>query len=141
MKTLFVILVCALLSSPVYAFDEWSKTDVGLQVVYTALHIIDWGQTRWLSENYYKETPFVSVLGNTTTFGRKVVTKEEGNFILGKHPSKPAIDIYFASTLLAHAAITHALPKEYRPYWQCITIGLEGTVVGLNASVGAKISF
>ena len=140
MKTLFVILVCALLSSPVYAFDDWSKTDVGLQIAYTALHIIDWGQTRWMNENPSKQVVFYTYNKNTNSVdcGNARVYYFEQNPLLGKYPSKTKIDLFFAATLIAHTAISYVLPSNYRKLWIGATIGLEAYTVNGNFNAGVK---
>lgn len=125
MKKLFVSILFAFvlvsLSQKAFAFDDWSKRDILLQATYTTLHVIDWGQTRYIASNpdkYYEKNP-----------------------LLGRHPDKDTVDIYFVGTLIAHTAITHILPSKYRPWWQVITIGVEATMVGLNYNLGIKTDF
>jgi len=59
----------------------------------------------------------------------------------GRHPHQDKVDIYFAGTLIAHTVVTHLLPKEWRPWWQAVTIGLEGSCVGWNFGGGVKVRF
>ena len=99
----------------------WTTQDLALETAYAAVHIIDWGQTRHLARNPDSHA--------------------ETNKLLGKHPSPTKVDAYFTSTLLAHAAITHILPGSHRPYWQMITIMIEGSVIKRNYQLGVHSTF
>lgn len=120
MKKLIII---ALLLLPVqsFALDEWSKTDIALQAVYTTLHVIDWGQT-------------LSATNNPDKY-------HETNVILGKYPSRANINYYMGTTLLLHTAATALMPEKYRVWFQAITIGVEGFSVITNYNIGIKASF
>lgn len=111
----------ALLAAPAHGADPWSARDVALQATYTALHVMDWGQTRYIAT--HPERHF------------------ERNPLLGRHPHKDKVDLYFAGTLVAHTVVTHLLPKEWRPWWQGVTIALEGSCVGWNIAGGVKVRF
>lgn len=102
-------------------FDPWSKQDIALQTLYTGLHIIDWGNTLYIADNPYKFY--------------------ETNPILGNHPSRGNVNLYFAGTLAASFLVTHILPKEYRPYFQTIIISLETAVMASNHSLGVGMRF
>lgn len=118
------LLVCAYMAftgRTAAAADSWSKQDMALQATYTALHIIDWGQTRYIAKN--PKTFF------------------ERNAILGKHPTVDKVDMYFAGTLIAHALVTHFLPDKYRPWWQLATISMEGYCVNHNFKAGVRVAF
>jgi hypothetical protein len=97
-----------------------STADLERQWAYTALHFLDYRQTRNL----------------ITTPGL-----EEKNFILGPNPSARKVDAYFATTLLAHWAITYSLPPEYRKPWQLSTIIVELAVIGHNKRLGLSFNF
>lgn len=133
-----LLLIFCLIASNAFAFDEWSKTDIALQSVYTVLHVIDWGQTRYLTTQ--RNISVIKTNGNTCYYGpctySTQVSKIETNFILGKFPSKTEVDLYFASTLVLHTAISYILPKPYRTLWQAGTIGLEAYVINNNFNVG-----
>lgn len=118
MKILIVIIVL-LISSPVFGSD-WSKKDTAYQLTYTALHIIDWGQTRNIVNNgrYYDNNP-----------------------VLGKHPSMGEVNTYFILTLLGYTTISYILPSKYRRYWQVGTIVIQSGVVGHNFNIGLKVDF
>ena len=123
MKTLQVaIALCIVISfsAPAFAADPWSKQDIALETLWVALHVIDWGQTRYIAKH---------------------PTFYEGNPLLGKHPSVSKVDAYFAVGTLLHVGITHILPSKYRPYWQMITIGGSGYCVINNESLGVGLNF
>jgi hypothetical protein len=48
------------------------------------------------------------------------------------------VNILIGSALLAHWAITHFLPAEYRPIWQGLFITLEIQAVHHNARMRSK---
>lgn len=111
----------ALFAKPAWAADPWSNRDVALQLAYTSLHVIDWGQTRYIAQN--------------------PLNHSEVNKILGEHPSPERVDVYFAGTLIAHVLVTHFLPAKYRPWWQLATISMEGYCVNHNFKAGVKVAF
>ena len=119
---IFILLIFGLMPSLSYASDPWSPQDIALESIYVALHVVDWGQTRDIAnqpDEYY----------------------EAYNPILGKHPSKDKVDLWFVSTTITHILITNYLPSKCRPYFQGVTIGMAGTLVLINMSIGLKIAF
>jgi len=102
------------------AFDPLTKTDIALEAVYLALHVVDWGQTLYISDNpeYHDHCP-----------------------ALGKHPSRAKVNLWFASTAILHPVVTYMLPKEYRPYWQGGTIAMEVACTLNNRKCGIRVSF
>jgi hypothetical protein len=105
----------------VQAANEWDSTDTGLQLVYTGLHIMDWGQTLRIakSPDRWRET----------------------NPILGRHPKQSTVNLYFAGTLAAHTAIAYLLPKDWRRAWQIVWIGVEAGYVYNNYRAGIRVRF
>jgi len=141
MKRLVILLVL-LLSSNSFAYDKWTTTDTVLQSVYVALHTTDWVQSRWIAKHGYIETPFARTNPDgSAVFGRSYVEHKEGNVLLGEHPHKDKVDIYFASTLILHTLVSYLLPSNYRHIWQGVTIGMEGTAIGHNVRAGVKMKF
>jgi len=122
MRTLaFLIIILFFAFSPACASD-WSRSDTYRQVTYSALHLLDWSQTRYIAENpsrYY----------------------ESYNLVLGRHPSKDKVDIYYAATLAIHTAVARLLDGPYREGWQYITIGVEGPMVVHNFRIGIGFGF
>lgn len=137
----FIVITILLLASTADA--EWDKTDTALQATYTVLHIIDWGQTRWIAKNpyIYNDKTFTTSYGEIIHYSDSFKENPEANFILGRHPSVNKVNIYFASTLIAHTTVSYILPKKYRTYWQLTTIGFESAVIGHNFKAGIKFEF
>ncbi len=111
-----LILVLIFISTPAYA---WTKADTQRQLVYSVLHVIDWGQTRDVVLHGYPER----------------------NLFLGNYPSTQQVDNYFALTLIGHSLIAYYLPDSYRKQWQSITIGFEIAIVMGNYSVGINVHY
>ena len=116
-----VLLIFALLSLPAIASAEWTKTDTKFQLTYTALHIADWGQTRYVAKH--------------------PESYKEANPLIGEHPSVKKVDRYMASTLIMHTVISFWMQGEDRRIWQCISIGAKAAAVGHNYRIGVKIDF
>lgn len=128
MKTIVLAFVLSISSAPIWANDEWSKSDVSREIAYLVLHVADWGQTR-------------NILHRADTGCDGDPTCIERNPFLGRSPSIRRVDTYFAVTALAHVAISHVLPKDWRQGWQYLTIGMEAGIVGHNYSIGLNIDF
>lgn len=119
LKLFVVSLSLVFLSTPCLA--DWTKRDTTLELSYQALHFIDWRQTRYIAKNgddYYEVNP-----------------------ILGRHPDKHWVDVYFLGSAVAHLGISYFLPDRYRNVWQCVTIGVKAGLVGWNYSIGIRMEF
>lgn len=121
-----LVLVALLAADAAVASDrwEWRRSDTALQATYTVLHLVDWSQ----SIDIARRAPAHPLW-------------QEGNPILGSFPSERRVHAYMAATLVGHALIARALPRPYRSVWQCITIGLETSAVGMNFSSGVRLAF
>ena len=116
MKRLIVFVMLFVLTAPASAFDKWDKPDIALATASLAVHAMDWRQTRHIAENpdkYYETNP-----------------------VLGNHPSKGEVDVYFATTALAQIAIAHCLPSVYRKSWLGVMIGIGGASIYENCRIG-----
>lgn len=100
--------------------DRWTLEDTLYQAQYVLLHVIDWGQTRYVAESdeFYEMNP-----------------------ILGSNPKKDVVDLYFSITLIGHTAVSLMLPEKWRRKWQFFWIGLESFVTANNSAAGVAISF
>ena len=128
MKTVILLLVLALPGtahafdwSDYFSFDSWSKGDIGKEVAWQALHLVDWGQTLDIASQPKKY--------------------HELNPAMGKHPSRSKVNLYMAASALLHVGITHVLPSRCRPWFQHVSIGVSGTCVVNNFAVGLSIKF
>jgi hypothetical protein len=110
-------IIFLLLTSPAFAGD-WSAADRQREATFLTLHTVDWLQTRTIAkQNYYYEQ----------------------NAILGRHPSIGKVNVYFASTALAHYLIADRLSPEWRKGFQYISIGISGGAVLNNISLGIRL--
>ena len=100
---------------------EWSKEDTIREITWQVLHVMDWGQTLDIARQPHKY--------------------QELNPVLGKHPSVGKVNTYMALSAVAHLGISLALPKEYRKWFQYVTIGMTGSLVIHNHSIGLRIKF
>lgn len=103
------------------AHADLSEGQLAAELAYTALHGLDWAQTR-------------SIAASPRAF-------EEKNILLGPHPSRSKVNAYFASTLTAHWAIAYVLPANAKPWFQSATIALELGVVAHNYHIGLSARF
>ena len=103
------------------AADPWGTQDIALEATWQLLHLLDWGQTLDIADHPEKY--------------------HEHNPIMGKHPSRSTVNLYMGAWIPLHIGITYVLPKECRPYWQYVTIGVTGTCVIKNFSVGLQVRF
>jgi len=118
MKTILAVLIL-LLSSAANATEldwKWTKTDTAIQATWTAMHVIDWSQTRKIAKEPYRYY--------------------ELNPILGKHPSVGEVDLYMGASTLVNFAVARVLPKPYRRYFQMLSIGVTGACVTMNFNIG-----
>lgn len=138
MKLFIVILLLLLFAVPCKASD-WSNTDTAIEVIYAAVHTANWMQMHsyYSSRNDisgYTKTVCKVADGGSCTNVSQVQYKSNKQAVLNT-------DIAYATGLIAHVTISYLLPKDYRPYWQAISIVGMGTAVGYNASVGVGFSF
>jgi hypothetical protein len=124
------VLAIFVLGNPYARADDWTRSEIAGEILWQALHLIDWGHTRYIADNpdeYYEINP-----------------------ILGDHPDKRRVDTYMAVSALLHPVITGILPKETeilgfkikpRAIWQSISIGISAGLVMHNASIGIQIEF
>lgn len=118
MKNTYIIISCIVLFPFTVLAENWTKEDTNREIVYSVLHVVDWQQTRTIAANpeRYKEL----------------------NPLLGKHPSIQEVDIYMASSLLAHIGIAYILPLKWREAFQYVTIGERGSTVYGNIRIGIR---
>jgi len=116
------ILIIALIffATPVFASD-WTREDTYRELAWTALLVVDYGQT-------------MNIARHPERF-------REYNPILGKHPSQSSVSIYVLSAAIIHPIISYYLPPKYRKVWQHITIAVEVGAVGHNFGAGIGVTF
>lgn len=115
-----VTAVLLLLALPAQAADfRWTVGDVALEASFAAAVAADWLQTRWALEH-----------------GRR-----ELNPVIGERPSAARLGALVAAGALGHAAVSLALPRPARRWWQSVTLVLELGAVGHNFAAGAQLAF
>lgn len=114
---------------------DWTRTDTGLQLAYSAVLIADWSQTLRIARSIknIRENPTGGVL---YYYERNSMTQRS----IGKYPAKRNVNVHFATSLLGHAAISYLLPKPYRTIWQSAYIFYEYDIVKKNRDIGLGLS-
>lgn len=119
MKLIILLAAILIMPSVCFAFDEWDKAEIGMEVVYVGLTIVDWGQTLNITEDK---------------------TMHEHNPILGRHPERGHVNAMFATGFILQPIIAHILPHKWRKAWIGAGIILEAGCVGNNIHVGIRCS-
>ena len=115
-----IAIILVLLTSTASA-ERLRGTDLNLELAWTAMHVIDWAQTRRIAnepENF-----------------------SEKNQILGEHPSVGRVNAYMGLTLGLHWLIATKLPPVPRRIFQIFTIGVTAEAVHNNIQVGIRLDF
>ena len=115
---------------PAQALDEWTWQDTSWEAASLGALVLDWGTTRdaaWENAHVRREG-FYSL-------------HAEGNPVLGRYPSTKSVDLYFASSIVTHAAVAALLPQGWRRAWQASTVGLEVLVLRGNFRAGLSVRF
>lgn len=118
-----LLIALFLFPSGVMAFDEWSRVEIGMEAVYVAAHIVDWGQTLDIADNpdrYWEEV---------------------NRPLLSKHPSRARVNQVFAAGLILQPLIAHVLPRDFRKLWILSGIALEVSCIRGNQSIGLRMAF
>jgi len=122
MKIKSTLVAATLLAASVNAFaGDWTKADTAREIAFDAELVMDHQQTLYIHQHYPQY--------------------HELNPILGSNPSSGAVDRYFFASALGHYAISYFLPPSYRGVWQYVTLGVEGSVVYHNYSIGIRAPF
>lgn len=116
-----VILSIYLLTSPrANAADPMTRNDNARELIYTALLVIDAGQTRDIANHpgMYERNP-----------------------LLGRSPSNDRITAYMAGGALLHYGVSAILPARARHVFQYVTLTVQGAVVANNFGIGLSVKF
>jgi len=117
---LLAVAVAVLVAGRADALDRWTWQDTAWEAGFAALVLVDVGQTRWAMQNGW----------------------EEGNPLLGKHPTDTQLNTLAVAVPLAHAAVSTLLPAgPWRRGWQVFTVGVEAHAVYRSYSIGVKVAF
>lgn len=113
-----ILALCLLCCLPLAASTPWTTKDTILEVASEAGLACEWAQM----------TNAPSICG----IDQK---------IMGSHPKRGNMNLYFAGWLIAHPIISMVLPSPYRNAWQGATIAFEIVVTQHNAGVGCRLHF
>ena len=117
-KFLFLLLFS---TNVLAAGEDWTLGDTAWQSAYTTLLVLDCAQTRYGASHPEQF--------------------QEGNILLGKHPSKGRINTTCLSVAIGHYAISRWLPNDWRRFWQMGTSWIEAGVVMRNQDEGSGLEF
>lgn len=123
MKTIILLLALLALPTRAAALDwKWDRVDVGMEVGWQALHLVDWGQTRDIAarHQYYEK---------------------ESAWAVGRHPSTNSVNQYMLASAVVHLTVSAALPSSWRKVWNVITILDTGKCVVGNYQIGLQVRF
>ena len=121
MKTIILpIIILGLIHTTAMAGATWTREDVWLESAWQALNVIDWGQTRYVSES---------------------ADYQEVNPILGRDPTRRSVDVFFVAAAALHWAISDRVDAHDRLRWQWISLGAKGAGVWRNWAVGVGLKF
>jgi hypothetical protein len=111
---------CALIGRPVmngpYKSQPWSYREKINEATWQGIHFLDFLQTEKIASHpdlYHEVNP-----------------------LLGPHPSKGKVALYFASGALVHLGVTSILPPPYREAFQYTTLVYSSGCVTINFLVG-----
>ena len=130
-QLLTVLLAVLLFVLPAKA--DWTGAEIGKEIAWEFLHILDWGTTLDISDHPddYCEVGLARVF-------------------IGKNPSRSDVNIYMGLGAILHPVATHIIPQkaeifgwEFSPraWWQNVTIGGSGYCVGRNFSLGLRVNY
>jgi hypothetical protein len=108
---------------------RWTTEDYVLQASVVTLQAVDWMQTRY-------------ALSHESSFGENMQVREN-NPLLGRHPSRGQLAVYFLGCMAGHTVIAMFLPKPYRSIWQSFWVGVETHQTWRNMQVvgGLRLAF
>lgn len=126
MKKLIVAMFM-LFATTTYA-GGWTREDTYRELAWTALLIVDYGQTLYIVENNHGY--------------------RESNPILSEYPTRGQVNTYILSCAIIHPIISCLLPPKSdkwkwinRENFQYVSIGVEVGAVANNIGAGVGISF
>lgn len=115
-------------------YKPWTKTEITQEVIWQALHLIDWGQTRYIAKHpdEYDEV--------------------ESERWIGRNPSASRVDKFMIVTGLLHWGISWLIPNKigfdvwgydfnWRTIFQAVTIVKTAGTVYHNNSIGIRVEF
>ena len=128
----YILILFLLLPIPSHADVDWWMT------VSNATLIVDWGQTLNIDEKYNETLSFCSQY----TGDQPCVPVYETNPILGEHPSRGKINLYFAGWIAFNTYLNKEVLKGgWKSGWNGLVIGMELKVINENLQIGLRGNF
>lgn len=119
---IIIILSILFIGLQANAADKWTKSEICLQVSSIGLQVIDWGMTLDIVDR-----------------------KDEGyweiNPILGRHPSRGDVNIYFAISIASNMLVSHLLPSDWRKAWLSSRIIVSCYLIDRGHGIGLRLNF
>ncbi len=106
------ILTVLIFPSISFAFGSWNQETTARELCFLYTLSKDWQQTLDIADNPSKYS--------------------EENPVLGSHPDKNNVNMYFASCAATHALVAYILPPNYSKIWQITWIGIQSNVTNHN---------
>jgi hypothetical protein len=120
-RFIWALAVLAVLAAGRVEAADWSRDDTARQVGVTLLLCADWMQTLDIAEHPDRF--------------------HEYNPILGEHPSRGRVNMYFAAAVVGVGVIAWVLPPKWRRWFQWGVIAVETACVVNNFGHGISLSF
>lgn len=114
------ILLLFFLSFTAQASEPWTTEEKTLEATYLVLTVIDWKQTRYISDH-----PRYS----------------ERNILISEHPSHREVDRFFIAHTAIHLVVVDALGHKWRKRVQWITIAEKSWNIWRNHQIGIRMEF
>jgi hypothetical protein len=113
-----ILMLCA---TSAFAGEQWNTTDKTLGTILGTGILIDWGQTRYISQHPH--------------------AFEERNMVLGNHPSLGRVNAHFLGYAAATYAFANYLDGPDRRTFLILMTVYQIATISHNRSIGVKISF
>lgn len=107
--------------SSLLRIDPWTTEQKVWAGVSTALILMDWGQTRYISKNPHRF--------------------HETNPLMGRHPTMGEVNRHFALSMAANLAVASLLPSKWRTPWLVGVSGMQAHFVIHNKKMGIRMAF
>ena len=117
-----ILSVLLWLPSAVWAWSDWTQEHKNWFVAANVAMLGDWATTRNMSrryaEGYYERNP-----------------------LLGRHPTTQAVDLHFATWMIANYFAADYFQGRNRTLYLKVVTGIESALVINNLSIGLRLEF
>lgn len=116
-RVLILLIAFMFIGCTSHPFEGWSREDTYRQAAFTALHGIDWAQTREIAQDdrFY-----------------------EGNPIMGAAPSLSGVDMFMGIFLVIGLMLPALLKPCYRDKAQYVMMSVKAGVIVHNYQMGIR---